>query len=65
MVRGRKNPRHFGLSLRLRQAREQSGLDLRAVGNTPRDLAEAMGLIDPRPATRALTSRWLMEEVEY
>lgn len=26
MVRGRKNPRHFGLALRLRQAREQSGL---------------------------------------
>lgn len=26
MVRGRKNPRHFGLSVRLRQAREQSGL---------------------------------------
>lgn len=26
MVRGRKNPRHFGLSLRLKQAREQSGL---------------------------------------
>lgn len=26
MVRGRKNPRHFGLSLRLRQAREQSDL---------------------------------------
>ena len=26
MVRGRKNPLHFGLALRLRQAREQSGL---------------------------------------
>jgi transcriptional regulator with XRE-family HTH domain len=37
MVRGRRNPRHFGLALRLRQARKQSGLK-----KTP--LAERAGI---------------------
>ncbi|HLV79293.1 MAG TPA: DUF512 domain-containing protein, partial [Chthonomonadaceae bacterium] len=47
--------------LTLEDARQASGLDLRAVGSTPRDLAVALGLLPPAPA-RPLGSRWLMEE---
>ena len=46
----------------LEDARRESGLDLRAVGNTPRDLAEALGLIAPATAPRPITAGWLMEE---
>ncbi len=45
----------------LEEARLQSGLDLRVVGNTPRDLAEALGLIRPA-AVRTTASGWIMEE---
>jgi len=46
----------------LEEARRQSGRDLRAVGNTPRDLAEALGLLPPSRSERSRASRWLMEE---
>lgn len=46
----------------LEEARQQSGLDLRVVGNTPRDLAEALGLIRPTAERRTGPSGWLMEE---
>src|SRR5579884_1810406 len=47
--------------LTLEDARQESGLDLRAVGSTPRDLAVALGLLPPAPA-RPIESHWLMEE---
>ena len=46
----------------LEEARERSGLDLRAVGATPRDLATALGLLSPTQKKRASRPRWLMEE---
>jgi NifB/MoaA-like Fe-S oxidoreductase len=46
----------------LEDARRESGLDLRAVGNTPRDLAEALGLLSPARAVRPPESHWFMEE---
>ena len=44
----------------LDEARATSGLDLRAVGNTPRDLATALGLVRMASRVRG-ASRWLME----
>ncbi len=44
----------------LEEARAESGLDLRAVGNTPRDLAEALGLIRPTRTHSSLPG-WVME----
>ena len=46
----------------LEEARATSGLDLRAVGNTPRELAQALGLIRSTRDARSGTSRWMMEE---
>lgn len=46
----------------LEDARRESGLDLRAVGNTPRDLAEALGLLLPARTVRPPESHWFMEE---
>jgi putative radical SAM enzyme (TIGR03279 family) len=46
----------------LDEARRESGRDLRAVGNTPRDLAEALGLMRVHAVPRVLTSGWMMEE---
>ena len=46
----------------LEEACNSSGLDLRAVGNTPRELALALGLIRAPHEPRANTSRWFMEE---
>lgn len=46
----------------LEQARANTGLDLRAVGNTPRDLAAALGLIRPAGRNSVPDTRWLMEE---
>lgn len=46
----------------LEDARRESGLDLRAVGNTPRDLAAALGLIPLATAPRPITAGWVMEE---
>ena len=46
----------------LEQARQESGLDLRAVGNRPRDLAAALGLIRPAATSRPLSAGWMMEE---
>ena len=46
----------------LGEARAQSGLDLRVVGNSPRDLAEALGLIRPVITARSAASGWRMEE---
>lgn len=45
----------------LDEARAKSGRDLHAVGNTPRDLAIALGLIRPGRAAHTTASRWLME----
>ncbi len=45
----------------LEEARVSSGLDLRAVGNTPHDLAQALGLIRSAAPSRRDT-RWQMEE---
>jgi hypothetical protein len=48
----------------LTEARALSGLDLRAVGNSPRDLAVALGLLQSARPQRAsgLRSHWIMEE---
>ncbi len=46
----------------LEEARQTSGLDLQVVGNTPRDLAEALGLIRPAQNVRSGASRWIMED---
>ena len=46
----------------LEEARQTSGLDLQAVGNTPRALSEALGLIRPAQHSRSGASRWLMED---
>jgi len=46
----------------LDEARDMSELDLRAVGNTPQDLAEALGLITQRRAQPA-RSGWVIEEI--
>jgi putative radical SAM enzyme (TIGR03279 family) len=45
----------------LEEARAISGLDLRAVGNTPQHLAEALGLIRPRHELPQ-HSGWMIEE---
>lgn len=45
----------------LDEARATSGLDLRAVGNTPRDLAQALGLVRLALSNRS-ASRWMMED---
>lgn len=50
--------------LTLEQARAQSGLDLRVTGNSPTDLARALGLIRPNAAGSARTSGWAMEITE-
>ena len=47
----------------LDEARQESGLDLRGVGNTPRALCEALGLLRPRPAAPARAG-WMMEGAE-
>ncbi len=44
------------------EVREHSGLDLRLTGNTPRDLAETMGLIRPSTKLKAVNDGWVMEE---
>ena len=46
----------------LEEACATSGLDLRAVGNTPRELALALGLIRAPHEPRVNASRWFMEE---
>ena len=45
----------------LNEARATSGLDLRAVGNTPQHLVEMLGLIRCRRAPAARTG-WMIEE---
>jgi putative radical SAM enzyme (TIGR03279 family) len=45
----------------LAEARQQSGLDLRVTGNSPRELAAALGLLPPLRTQRG-GSRWVMEE---
>jgi putative radical SAM enzyme (TIGR03279 family) len=42
-------------------ARAESGLDLRVVGNRPRDLAEALGLLAPARRGRQASRAWMME----
>jgi putative radical SAM enzyme (TIGR03279 family) len=46
----------------LEEAREQSGLDLRVIGNRPRHAAEALGLIRPVSTARPLSHGWITEE---
>jgi putative radical SAM enzyme (TIGR03279 family) len=46
----------------LEEACITSGLDLRAVGNTPRELAQTLGLIRSTRDARSGASRWMMEE---
>jgi putative radical SAM enzyme (TIGR03279 family) len=46
----------------LDEVRRESGLDLRAVGNTPRALVEALGLAAPARAVPASAPHWIMEE---
>ncbi len=46
----------------LDQARQESGLDLRAVGNLPRDLAAEMGLLSRAGGIRHTSRPWITEE---
>jgi putative radical SAM enzyme (TIGR03279 family) len=46
----------------LEEARRESGRDLRAVGNTPRDLATALGLFPSARKSPDPHSHWRMEE---
>lgn len=45
----------------LDEARVESGRDLRAIGNTPRDLAVALGLVSSARSSEAPSTRWLIE----
>jgi putative radical SAM enzyme (TIGR03279 family) len=48
----------------LDEARRESGFDLRVVGNRPRDLAAALGLIRAAHASQGTANHWLMEARE-
>jgi len=45
------------------EAREQSGLDLRVVGNRPRDLAQALGLLNPGRSAYPVSRAWIAEGI--
>jgi putative radical SAM enzyme (TIGR03279 family) len=48
----------------IEEAREQSGLDVRVVGNRPRDLAEALGLLAPGRREYPASRHWIVEAAE-
>lgn len=56
-----RNDSLFLDDITLEDARTQSGLDLRVVRNTPRDLAEALGLVR-HMSSHLQSSGWVMEE---
>jgi NifB/MoaA-like Fe-S oxidoreductase len=48
--------------LTLEDVRRESGMDVRVVGNSPRDLAVELGLIQPKRKTERQARQWLMEQ---